>query len=118
MVAVVSSVKDPHRKPVIVEDSVEGHGEHDGDDVAVVVQVTVEKVVGEDADRTGCSTGGLVEHCAGIGAGTHHGWQRVLTAAAHSVQPEHGHTQLGIYFHTTDDPALNALGGSMSVPIL
>lgn len=91
IVAVVSSVKDPHSEPVGVEVSVEGHGEHDGHDVAVVVQVGVEQVVGEDADGSGRGAGRLVEHCAGSGAGTHHGWEGVLTAAALSEHPENRH---------------------------
>lgn len=55
--------------------------------MAVVIHLRIEKVVGEDADRAGRTASGLVEQSSGSGAGTHHGWQRDLTAATFSKHP-------------------------------
>lgn len=55
--------------------------------MAIVVHLRIEKVIGEDTNRASRTAGGLVEQSAASGAGTHHGWQRDLTAATLSEHP-------------------------------
>lgn len=88
VVTLVSSVKYPHSKPVGIEDSVKGHRVHDCYDVAVVVQVCVQQIVGEYSDWAGRSTSCLAEHSTGSWAGTHYWWWRDLTAATLRKHPE------------------------------
>lgn len=87
MVTAASSLKDPHSEPVRVEHSVKGHGEHDGQQVAVVMEIGVDQVVGEDAHSSGGGACCLVEHGGCRGAGTHHGWQGVLAEATLHEDP-------------------------------
>lgn len=56
--------------------------------MALVVQVSVVQVVGQDADRAGGAARRLAEEGAGSGAGSDHWWWRDLAAAALGKHPE------------------------------
>lgn len=104
MVTVASPFKDSHSKPVRVEHSVKGHRKHDGQKVAVVMEISIEQVVGEDAHSSGGSACCLVEHGGCRGARTHHGWQGILTQAtlheysAHSFWLLNWHLQITTFY--------------------
>lgn len=87
VVALLLLSKKSHSKPVAEKVSIVGHGEHYRHDMVVVVQVGIEKVVGEDTNGSCRGSCCLVEKGPDSRAGPDHGGQRDLTVAALQEQP-------------------------------